>query len=439
MVEKAKATLTRVQWALRLRRALLALSISVFLSLALVHLQRYFGFAFPAVVFLAPLAFPVLAFALPLPAERVWFWAGRRLGIGGKLAGLSAALTHRNAVFLRALLDDLPLPLVRLFFPEVFSLVPALILSALFALPPSSALVQPEVLVLPEIREQVSSPAIASPVEKARQKTASPEIPRFPSEFSDRPSYPFVLSALFGEELTLEEAVEKLSQEEGLLRRLADLLTQAQDANSLAEISPEIGELLEDLGRPDLREALSQALAAGEKGLEEAQALVTAALEGTARAKTEVLSSTPEGEENPEISEGIAVVGEGTEGQLPRGSADTMMVEEASVLPREELAEVQEGLGLGAGWEQGEPVHPGIPQENTAPWETVTADTRVGEGPVRTGVALSLPGETSTQEPPGEVQISPQDVEVLVREASLPPALRELVRRYFELLAGGES
>jgi hypothetical protein len=245
-----------------------------------------------------------------------------------------------------------------------------------------------------------------------------------------------VLSALLGEEVTLEEAVRRLAREEGLLRRLVELLDRASSHGSLAELEGEIGEILSDLERPDLREALAQALAPGKEDVEKAQALVEAALEGVAQAAASAQKAAePAGEE----TEGRVSEGEGPAGQPVAPLSEIAMDEAVGPLPRRELAEVQEGLGLGAGWEEGEPVALGVPYGERVSADPLPTAIRPGQGPLRTGVALSLPGEDGGGERPGEPPPSPQDVEIFLRESPLPPALRELVRRYFELLSGGGS
>jgi len=233
--------------------------------------------------------------------------------------------------------------------------------------------------------------------------------------------------------MTLEEALRRLSEEEGLLRRLAELLEQASGERGERDtkIAQEMAGILGAL-RPDLKQALSQALEPGNEDLVEAEAIVAAALEGLSHLQREA-QATERGEGGAwGFEEGREFLGEFWE---PRG--EILLDEELQAQMRKELEEAQEGLGLGAGWEEGEPVRPGIPEKREVEAEPVLAAVRPGEGPWRTGVALGLPGENPGEEE-GFFQIPPQEVELFLRERPIPPGLRELVRRYFEILSGGE-
>jgi hypothetical protein len=434
VVEKAQAILGKVKFFLRLRRALLALSFSLFFELLLFQILRALGLPlFSPAFFGAALAPAVLAFLFPLRFSRALFWASRRLRLGGKLPGLAAALSRKNTVFLAALLEDLLPPWPRLFVPEVFALLPALLLCGLFLLPlPSPRISEP---ALPA-GEAVSVPAESAPEEKAATPSsarAEKEIPRFPPGTSSFSPYPLILAGLYGEEMTLEEALRRLSEEEGLLRRLAELLGQASAEPGNEEVAQEVAGILSSL-RPDLGRALSQALEPGNEDWAEAQAIVSAALEGLSHLQMEAQGA--EGEEGGEVALGTGGQSE-VSGESRKPNGEILLDEEAQAQMRQELAEAQEGLGLGAGWERGEPVQPGLPEKREVQAEPTLTAVRPGEGPWRTGVALGLPGEN-----PGEegnfFPISPQEVELLLRERPIPPSLRELVRRYFEILSGGE-
>jgi hypothetical protein len=241
------------------------------------------------------------------------------------------------------------------------------------------------------------------------------------------------LAGLYGEEMTLEEALRRLSEEEGLLRRLAELLGQASAEPGNEEVAQEVAGILSSL-RPDLGRALSQALERENEDWAEAQAIVSAALEGLSHLQMEAQGA--EGEEGGEVALGTGGQSE-VSGESRKPNGEILLDEGAQVQMRQELAEAQEGLGLGAGWERGEPVQPGLPEKREVEAEPTFTAVRPGEGPWRTGVALGLPGEN-----PGEegnfFPISPQEVELFLRERPIPPSLRELVRRYFEILSGGE-
>ncbi len=352
--------------------------------------------------------------------------------MGGRLAGLSAALRRGNPAFLAALLNCKPRP-SRLLFPEILSLAFPLILVPLFLLPAGPPM---GVLELPAPSKETALALAGSASEGRSTPLGAPSIPKLPPEFAGSPA-PSALSLLFGEGVSQEEAVQRLAQEEGLLRRLAELLAQASQAGSLAEVASEVGGILQELGRPDLRAALAEALAPGREELEKAQALVETALEGISSLQAELSASLQPSEgERPQEALGVegARVSPG-EGGRPGG--EILMDTEAEPALRPELEGKGEGLGLGVGFEPGAPVQPGTPREWERPEEAVGTAVRAGEGPVRTGVALALPGEPPSESPAEGAPPTPQEVELLLKEASLPPALREVVRRYFELLGGG--
>ncbi len=354
--------------------------------------------------------------------------------MGGRLAGLSAALGRGNPAFLAALLENCKPRLFGLLFPEIFSIAFPLVLVPLFLLPagPSTG-----VLELPfppeETREEIALALAGSAFEGRSTPSEAPSIPKLPPGFAGSPA-PSVLSFFFGEGVSLEEAVQRLAQEEGLLRRLAELLAQASAAGSLAEVASEIGGILQELGRPDLRTALAEALKPGQEELKKAQALVETALEGISSLQTELSAFSQPAEEGSQEAWEVAEVSR-REGERPAG--EILMDTEAGPALRPELEGKGEGLGLGVGFEPGSPVQPSSPREWERPEEAVGTVVRVGEGPVRAGLALALPGEP----PPGSLkegaQPTPQEVELLLKGASLPPALREVVRRYFEILGGG--
>ncbi len=434
MVEKAQAVLGKVKFVLRLRRALLALSASLFFEILLFQILRIVGRSlFPPLFFWASLGPALLAFLLPMRFSRALFWASRRLDLGGKLPGLAAALSRKNVVFVAALLEDFRPRWSRLFIPEAFLFLPVLFLCGLFLLPlPAPKLSEPGTALV----ETVSIPVehgVEEREPRAYSSSAEKEIPRFPPGTAEFSPYPLILAGLYGEEMTLEEALRRLSEEEGLLRRLAELLGRASGEPQDEGIAQEVAEILSTL-RPDLQRALSQALEPGNEDLAEAQAIVAAALEGLSNLQREAEGAARE--EGGEVVLGTEGVPAGS-GEFREPTGEILLDEEAQAQMHKELEEAEEGLGLEAGWERGEPVQPGIPEKREVEAEPVLATVRPGEGPWRTGVALGLPGENPGEEE-GFFQISPQEVEILLRERPIPPSVRELVRRYFELLSGGE-
>lgn len=440
--ERAKDILARVRHALRARRFILVASGVGFAALGTAHLAHLLNWNVPLWLYLAFAAVPFCSLVWPLSMERRLFWAGRRMGLGGRLAGLSAALQRRANAFLNPLLHELRVPLRRLLFPEVLAFVPPLLLGILLLLVPAPA---PPSLTVVEISSEELVPAEAPAEEeekrltvKEEEKTGPPEIPQLPPGFAGPSPYSQLLSALLGEELSLEEAVERLAQEEGLLRRIWESLQEAKASGLTPQKAAEIGDIVEELTRPDVREALSQNLARGEEGLAEAEEVVAAALEGLARLHEEALAPGSAGESEASI-EGEASGEFSFETPEWWGEIlpDVVLGAPPGEARRGEREEAQEGLGVGT--EEGERGTEATPLAWEGESQVVSAEVRPGEGPVRTGIQLFLPGESAAADGEAPAPLTPQQVELWLREANLPPELRDLVRRYFELLAGGGS
>lgn len=421
---------------LRARRAFLALCLALPLWLGVRLLARARGWALPpGLALLGPLA-AALAFGWPLSVR--WVRVGRRLGLGGKLAGLVAALQTPESPFLAALSAQISLRPWRLFVPEALALLPTLVLSVFLALPPgptSSPVLAPGALPVQE------SPAEKAPLDGPRaapRELQAREIPQLPPGFPSAPApYAELLAGLLGEAVPPEEVWERLSREEGLLRRLASLLAQAAGPEWAGDLRAAFAELVAELSRPDLRAALGAALEK-EAGVAEAQAIVAAALEGLAAAREmpaegAAPSSAPEG---AAASSAPGAEAPGPEA-VARAPSDILLDSEAAERQPGRWEEEEEGLGVGAGWERGEPVRPGAPLAPPEVEEVLPVAVRPGEGPWRQGLVLGLPGEAPGAEPQGAASLEVGEAELVLRARELPPGLRELVRRYFQILAEG--
>lgn len=429
-VERAAKILAWVRRALRLRRFILSSAGAALTGLSLAYAGRSLGRALPTELYLVFPFLPIFSVLWPLSLDRRLFGIGRRLGLGGKLAGIFAAQKSEKDAFLTSLLADLRLPLRRLFFPEVFSLLPPLLLGVLLALKPTITSLAPhpeEIPPLERMEEVEARTESVQALEEEEKNPVIPEIPTLPPGFAGSPPYPQIFATLFGEEMSLEEAVQRLSQEEGLLRRLGELLREAQTVGPTTQKSAEIGEIVGELARLDVREALSQALAGGGEGLAQAEEAVAAALEGLARLRGE---APGQGEEGPAPASGELAY------ESPEFWGEILPDVFLSPTPRKEREELEAGPGLGIGEEEGQKIPAEAPQSSAQEVQVVSGEIRPGEGPVRAGIQFAFPGESPAgAEPPAS--LTPQQVELLVRERALPPELRELVRRYFELLAGG--
>lgn len=432
----AKKLPKRVILLLRARRAFLALCLLLTLWLGLLFCGKKFGFAPPIYLSFLVVFGSALAFAWPISAR--WIQVGKRLGLGGKLAGLLAALSEDNSTFVALLFPRITLRPWRLFFPEIFALLPVFALTGLLFLPweqpqPEPALLATDVFSASEsLVSQQALPLPEGDERKPLQARAIPELPLgFASTFSPHEE---ILAELLGVKIPPEEVGARLAQEEGLLRHLAEVLQGALAQGVSEEIRRELAEVVSEISRPDLRSALSSAVEQ-ENDLEKAQALVSAALEGLERVGEELASRQDSSAQVPEGlgSEGFAL--QESPDSLAHGPKEILMDTEDRLFGR--LEETEKGLGLGAGWEKGEPVQPGPSSPAPKPEEVVSVPVRVGEGPSQRGFALGLPGETPGIGPESTALPQPQELVLTLRAKDLPPGLRDMVRRYFQILAEG--
>lgn len=266
------------------------------------------------------------------------------------------------------------------------------------------------------------------------------EVPKLPLDYSyPGSSYTELLAGLFGEEVSPEEIWERLTTEEGLLHQISELLSQAASQGLAPELLEEIGEIAAELGRPDLSSALSAALEKGD--VKEAEEVVAAAMEGVATAQRE-LSSTPQGssEETPSgssLEENSSARANEPSGQ-PMGEIVMDIEAEDRVSAGERWTRMEEeGMGQGAGWEHGELISLASPLSPPEVEEIVSVPVQPGEGPARQDFVLALPGETPEEAlSPSETSFS-AEAELILSGRDLPPELRDLVRRYFQILVEG--
>ncbi|MBC7221787.1 hypothetical protein H5T56_02200 [Candidatus Bipolaricaulota bacterium] len=427
----------RITLLLRARRAFLAFSATAFFILGALVLGKVLSFSLPSFCFLLLPFLAGLFFLWPLRVR--WVRVGERLGVGGKLAALVAALKAPSLSFVSLLSSQISLRPWRLFFPEIFALLPALVLVGFFLVPWSG----PELFSFPtapatsSVLEEKVEALPAEPGPQGQRRSVAQEIPQLPPGFSyPRSLYEELLARLLGEKVSPEEVWERLAQEEGLFRRLAELLSEASVQGVTAETQAEFSELVSEIARPDLRSAL------WEKGedLAEAKEIVAAALEGLAAIREELsLAGTPPSEEGATEGTGVAEREESPKEALAEGAREILMDIEVEEHLWARLGEAEEegGPGLGAGWERGEPAHLGPGLSPAEVEEVVAVPLRPGEGPVRQGFILGLPGETPGEEPASSLAFSAEETEFLLSAKDLPPELRELVRRYFQHLAQG--
>lgn len=426
MLDAAQRIIRRIALVLRARRAFLALCLSLSLWLGVKLLGQVLGFAVPlALFFTVPLA-SLFGFVWPLSVR--WVRVGRRLGLGGKLAGLVAARQAQETAFLSALVPQISLRPWRLFCPEILALFPVLALVGLFFLPwsPSSPLVLPPEAASVE-ESSVETAFSSQPQREERPGTWTRVLPQLPPNFPQALSpYAELLAELFGEEVLPEEVWERLSEDESLLRRLSALLAQASVQGLTRELREEFAEIVPELGRWNLL-SIASSVSQGREDQAQAPAAVAVAEQGPSAGEA---PSEGRGSSSPQ--------GEGGPAEVSVGVAEEIRMDTEAEERWGRFEEAERGLGLGAGWEKGEPVKPGTPLASPQVEEVLPVLVKPGEGPVRQGFALGLPGEAPGAEPPGLSTLSPAEAELLLVAKDLPPGLREVVRRYFQLLAEGQ-
>ncbi len=445
---------------------------------ALAVALRHAGESLPPLAWSAVAPGAVVGWLWPVRAERELLAFGRAVGLGERLASLHA-LANRPASGVTTLLASevggRRWALRRLAAGrwEIGALaVGALLVSSLW-LPvghgpsgPEIAVTQEEATPLPEDddhEEHSSRPADADvPPQMAGQGTAQ------------YTPYTDLLAAVLGvgdaEELASdpEGLARALAEQQGLLREIAERLEQLAAPGAAAETATQVAELATEVARGDLRHVLERAArSSDEESVAEAQQAVDAALraqDDLAKAHDAVQLTPTEGDygdsEMPpdgverrsaapegEVSADSAGVEHGL-GDLPNGTLD--LDDLNGVLGErptgegyapDDVPRQERGGPPGAAYtgppEEGDFAEPEMGQADAA----VPVAVRTADGTWRAYLVVDVPGESPGGR--GEaVELSPQQVDLLLRSRSVPPELRDVVRRYFEQLsveAGGEQ
>jgi len=235
------------------------------------------------------------------------------------------------------------------------------------------------------------------------------------------------LGGLFGEELAV-----RLAAEEGLLRQLAERLAAAVPGGISPSERDELAPLARELARRDLRQRVEDLLdQGGDAAAREAVEAVQAVLDAAERAGAA-------GEVDPGAA---AVAGPATgtgaedpwDGEGPYADLFDVNGFEGAEPPAEG------GIALNVpGTTEGDPVAPGPAGD----WDPSGAEQEEfgvegDQGPMRAYLVRGVPGE-----PAGEAMDAPhplasqQEVEIVLQARGIPAELRDLVRRYFELIGG---
>lgn len=441
----AQAILRRVTWWGRARNGLRAGTVAAALVLGSALLGRLWGVSPPPLAWLSVPVLAVVGGAWPLSRGRFLLVAGRRLGVGERLAALEVVARRGTHALVEPLAAEVGAARPRWWTITADSVELGL-LAATAALALGLVLGRPSPASPGEAEEAV--PVLQAEAPSPPEEELPRAVTLAPSAFpvAEVPAYsPYedLLAMVLGLELpgTGEEGLGDLSArlvgEEGLLRVLAERLRAAAPGGLSPAERDELLPLAREVSRADLRVRLEELV--GEEGDAEAAAeAIEAVLDAAERVGQE---NSPSAEE-PAESGAAAGPGPGTP---TAGAAEDWALPFSDVLLDEPENEYRfdtrehhwnrevdvPGIAAGEPLEEG----PG------GGWGAKLVDEeRVpvapGEGPVRAYLVPTVPGEPP---PPGEsppAVLSPQEMEVVLRARGVPPDLRDLVRRYFELIGG---
>ncbi len=427
------------RWA-RIRNGVRAGLAGTVAVLAAILVGRSVGTVLPAGVWLTVPLLAASGGAWPLTWDRFLLRAGRRLGVGERLAALAVLARRGTPAFRELLLAEIesagrrPWRLVAgpaEIAASALSCGLALAVGFLPARepprPPAAPVIGPTLVA-----------ETASPGPEAEEFARPSAVPSFPA-LADLPGYsPYqdLLAAVLGLEdgfadgLSEEEVIARLATEEGLLRRLAERITAAAPGGISPSERAELAPLAERVARQDLRERVEELLDQGNEGAAaEAAQAVEAVLDAAERA----------GEGLPPVSGALpsgsgsrpGVPTEGVEPDLFPGEGDVR-----SAIGNEGWRD-EGGKGVDApGTSGGEPLEAGPDGEwGSPPAEVERVPTAGEEGPLRSYLVPAIPGEPLSAAQAASA-LTPQEVEVVLRARGIPPELRDLVRRYFELIGG---
>lgn len=405
--------------------------------------MRALSLALPAPVW-AFIPFGAIAGAFfPREPERELLWAGRRLGVGARLAALRLLLARGEGGLAGLLLEELESHKprwIRLFSGRGAYLaisITGLSVVAFLLVPRPSASGTAPFLGPPE--ELVAAQAELPPEPEAQAELPSPPVAPEGMELPDDvASLPLqdLLAEIYGlgpgegpgATGQLESEIEA---QQGLLRKLSQALSQLAPGGLSPEERKTVLPLVQQVAREDLREELLRLVERGDPGAAEeaAQAVEAVRRAGEEVAKRALSSAGASRGASEEGSEGEAAPPAGVEGGAPAevDLGDWLRGEErkegelAGLAPGEDGGETTERSPEGA---QAQPVSP---------------EVRPGEGPARGYLATGVPVESGGEAPPTGGVYSPERAELVLTGRGVPLELRGVVRRYFELLAQGGS
>lgn len=395
----------------------------------------------PQVWALVPLA-ALTGWLLRREPERELLWAGRRLGVGGRLAALQ--LLHARgeeglAALVRRELAQANPRWIRLFSGRGIALAASIVCLAVaaFLLVPSPAPGEPTPLPQPLAD---STATATSPEPESQAEDPSPQAPpqrmEIPDELAATLPFQDLLAEIYGlapgegpwASGPLEEGIQA---QQGLLRRLSQELSRLAPDGLSQEEKATLLPLIQQVPRQDLRQELLRLVERGDEGAAEEAAQAVEAVRRAGEELAQAAGSPAEASSGPPE--------QGQEGEAPApeavaeggGASDVALGEE---LRGEERAKEGELAGLAPG-ESGTGAADAQPEGAAA--QPNAPQVRPGEGPARGYLAVGVPVEPEGQAPVGSGTYSPQAAELVLRGQGVPLELRGVVRRYFEMLAQG--
>ena len=436
---EAQSLLSRASWLLRARRGLAVAGGCGFGLLVAGTGLRLVGGALPPVVWTATAAGFLAGVVLPQPKGEALLWAGRRLGLGARLAALELLHVRGEEALAGRLQRELGAikPCWRGIFLGGAELAGSLALAAVLAL----------FLLLPPLSPapgRLSPPA--APAEPAAQaepgpQRSEPPSPAEPPRLAPPPAIPSGLpfQDLLAEVYGLSAGEGALAAGEGLesgiqaqrelLRELAQELARLAPQGLTQEEQQTLVPMIQELARRDLRDRLLRLIGEGdeEAAREAAEAVAAVRRAGEALAQAARLQGGEAQGPGEGGEEGAPLLAVGEEGPPAPGDQPAP--------PGEGPAEQEGAL---AGLAPGGPLARETPPPlSEGPAREVAVDVRPGEGAARGYLAAGVPVEPEGMPPAGSPALSPGEVDLILRGRGVPPELRGVVRRYFELLSQG--
>jgi len=407
-----------------------------------------------------------LGWLLPAATQHALLGMGRRVGLGERLAALHAMADRADtgvAALLTSEIAGRRWKLWRLASGrwEAGALLVGVAMVGALWLPPSGEARAPEVATVVEepMAEEV-------PQDEQDDDPVHAETPREPADRETAGYTPY--SDLFIAALGLEALAElgddpdaltkALAEQQGLLRELAERLSELATTGGALDVADEVSELASELARDDLRDIVLEAARSGDaRDITHAAEALDSALE-TQRELAEdegFAADLPDAEADGDApldgpdqprDQGPPADGEFTGGDAAAARDEARRdgmhdLLEMNGVPAhrasgdddaaDDTPDPQYGGPPGAAHVEPDDHEDGVLPEVDPDEPPLPVDVRPGEGQARAYLVFDVPGEG-----PAEIteprEMSPQEVDLLLRGRAVPPELRDLIQRYFQ-------